>query len=449
MVVNSRETILDILTEVFEKDGYSNITINKYLKLKKDLDPREENFIREIVYGIIENNIYLEFIISKTSKIKINKIHPTIKTILKIGIYQLVFMDRMPHRAAVNETVNLVKKHGHRGTIGFVNGILRNISRDKEKYITIHDKNPVDSISIRYSHPKWLVRKWIEEYGEKFTEELCKANNETPRLNLRVNTLKTSKYDLKQSLLNKGYNVEDGRYADDILIVDNPIRLTNITEYREGLFTIQDESSALVGQIINPLPGSTVIDMCSAPGGKSTHLAQIMKNKGKILSLDIHQHKIKLIKDNAKRLGIDIIESYVEDAEKFNKEFVNMADYVLVDAPCTGFGLIRRKPEIKINRKEEDIKELASIQWTILNNAKEYVKLGGILFYSTCTITKEENTDLIRRFIDINPNFKLVSIKNVINNFEDYNSLDKGCVQLFPHIHHTDGFFYAKLIKER
>lgn len=449
MALNSRETILNILTEVFEKDGYSNIAINKNLNLKKDIDTREENFIREMVYGIIENNIYLEYIISKVSKIKINKIHPTIKIILKIGIYQLIFMDRIPNRAAVNETVKLANKHGHRGTIGFVNGILRNISRDKEKYKDIPKNNPVDYISIRYSHPKWLVRKWIEEYGEKFTEELCKANNETPRLNLRVNTLKTSKYDLKQSLLKKGYNVNDGKYADDILIVDNPIRLTNLTEYKDGLFTIQDESSALVGQIMNPLPGSTVIDLCSAPGGKSTYLAQIMKNKGRILSLDIHQHKIKLIKDNANRLGIDIIESYVEDAQIFNKEFVDMADYVLVDAPCTGFGLIRRKPEIKINRKEEDIKELASIQWTILNNAKEYVKPGGVLFYSTCTITKEENTDMIRRFIDVNLNFRLVDIRDDITSLEESNSLDKCCVQLFPHIHHTDGFFYAKLIKER
>ncbi|MFA5577134.1 MAG: 16S rRNA (cytosine(967)-C(5))-methyltransferase RsmB [Tissierellaceae bacterium] len=447
MSINSREIVFNILFEVFERDGYSNITLNKHLG--GVADPREENLIREMVYGIIENDIYLEDIISRASKIKIGKIHPQIKLILKIGIYQLLFMDGIPDRAAVNETVNLAKKHGHRGTIGYVNGVLRNIGRDKDEFKNIEKSNIVDYLSVKYSHPKWLVKRWIKDYGLKFTKNLSRANNETPKLNIRVNNLKIGKDELRQRLFEKGINVQEGKYARDILIIDNPTRITSLEEFKAGFFTIQDESSALVAQILDPLPGTTIIDLCSAPGGKSTHLAQMMNNQGRILSLDIHKHKIKLIEDNSKRLGIDIIETYVSDAEKFNKDLVNLADYVLVDAPCSGFGLIRRKPEIKRKRKEGDIEKLVSIQRNILNNAKDYLKPGGILLYSTCTISKEENIDLIQEFVDTNKNFSFVGFEDKIDNLENPHSLKEGYLQLFPHIHNTDGFFYAKLIKER
>lgn len=447
MELTAREVAFNILYDIYLNGAFSNISIKKNLEV--ELNNKDESLVREIVYGVLENELYIDYIIAKASNIKLRKIHNKILIILKIGVYQLLFMDRIPDSAAVNESVNLAKKHGHKGSIGFVNGILRNISKNKEKFLEINIKDKVDYISIKYSHPKWMVKRWIKEYGADFTEELCKKNNEYPELNIRVNTLKTNKDDLKRKLSNKGFIVRDAKYANDSLIIENPIRITDLDEFKSGLFIIQDESSALVGQIMNPLPGSNVIDLCSAPGGKATHLAQIMNNKGEIIALDIYEHKIKLIEHNAKRLGIDIIKTKLGDAQKLDGNLINTADYLLVDAPCSGLGLLQRKPEIKRNRNENDIKNLMDIQYIILNNAKEYIKVGGILVYSTCTIEKDENINTINRFLQENNNFKLVNIEENISNKDKINTLEYGYIQLFPHIHNTDGFFIAKMIKER
>lgn len=447
MKESARELAFKILYDIFSNQAFSNISIKKHLN--KGIEPKEENLIREIVYGVLENDLYINYIISKASKTPLKKIHPKILIILKMGIYQLLFMDRIPSRAAVNESVELAKIHGHKGTVGFVNGILRNIDRNKNKFLEIREKDKSNYISIKFSHPKWLVDRWINEFGDEFTEKLCRANNSYSKLNIRVNSLKTSKKELKNKLEKYGFNISDGKYSDDILIIDNPVRLTETEEYKLGYFIIQDESSALVGQIMDPKEGSTVLDLCSAPGGKSTHIGQLMKNKGRVLSMDFYEHKIKLIEENARRLGVDIVETFVGDATKFNESLVNIADYVLVDAPCSGFGLIRRKPEIKWNRKEEDIEELVKIQRSILNNAKEYLKVGGILVYSTCTIEKEENIKMVNQFIEENNNFRLVNFENLVDGLEKEESLKQGFIQLYPHIHNTDGFFIAKMMKER
>ncbi|NLK43422.1 MAG: 16S rRNA (cytosine(967)-C(5))-methyltransferase RsmB [Tissierellia bacterium] len=447
MKQTARELAFKILYDIFSNKAFSNISIKKHLKI--EIDPKEENLVREIVFGVLENDLYLNYIISKASKTPMNKIHLKIMIILKIGIYQLLFMDRIPSSAAVNESVKLAKIHGHKGTIGFVNGILRNIGRNKDRFLKIEVNEKSDLISIKYSHPKWLVDRWIKEFGEDFTEELCKENNTYSNLNIRINTLKISKFELKNRLEKYGFIIKEGKYCDDILIIENPIRLTETEEYKLGYFIIQDESSALVGQIMNPKEGSTVLDLCSAPGGKSTHIGQIMKNKGKVLSMDFYEHKIKLIEENAKRLGIDIIQAFTGDATRYNESLKNIADYVLVDAPCSGFGLIRRKPEIKWNRKEGDIEELVEIQRSILNNAKEYLKVGGFLVYSTCTIEKEENINMINGFLKENENFRLVNIQNLVKGLENEVSLKQGFIQLYPHIHKVDGFFIAKMIKER
>lgn len=447
MGLSAREVSFNILYDIFIKGAFSNIAIKKHLEI--ELDSKEESLVREIVYGVLDNQLYIDFIISKASKIKLKKIHSSILIILRIGVYQLLFMDRIPESAAVNEAVKLSKKHGHKGSIGFVNGVLRGISRNKEEFTKIDVKNKIDFISIKYSHPRWIVERWVNEYGEEFTEELCKKNNEKPELNIRVNTLMINKNELKRKLIEKGLIIRDSNYANDSLIVENPIRITELEEFNLGYFIIQDESSTLVGQIMDPKPGSTVIDICSAPGGKATHIAQMMDNKGKIFSKDIYEHKIKLIDENSKRLGIDIIQTSISDATKRDEELIDIADYILVDAPCSGFGLIRRKPEIKWNRKENDIEELVIIQSSILDNVKDYLKVGGILVYSTCTIEKDENYNLIERFLEQNKNFKLVDIENEMYNKENLHTLNYGYIQLFPHIHDTDGFFIAKMRKER
>ncbi|MBU5437762.1 16S rRNA (cytosine(967)-C(5))-methyltransferase RsmB [Tissierella sp. MSJ-40] len=444
---DAREIAFNILLDINQNGAFSNIAINRHIK--SGLNPQDENLIRELVYGVLENKLYIDHMISKVSKIKLKKIHPSIFEILRMGVYQIVFMDKIPDRAAVNECVNIVKKYGHKGTVGFVNGVLRNASRNKEEIIVVDEKNKLDYISIKYSHPKWMVKRWIEEFGEDFTEKLCQANNHKAEINIRVNTIKTTKDILKKTLMSRDYVVRDGLYAKDCLIIDNPYRITDLEEFKLGHFIIQDESSMLVGQIMNPREESLVLDVCSAPGGKSTHIGQIMNNKGSIISRDIYDHKIKLINDNAQRLGINIIKTEVFDGLKKDDSLYNKLDYCLVDAPCSGLGLIRRKPEIKWNRKEEDIKDLSILQYKILENVKDYIKKDGILIYSTCTIEKDENINIVNKFLKENDNFRLISIDNLVENKDEIPTFKKGYLQLFPHIHNTDGFFIAKMIKER
>ena len=445
-MTNSREITMEILIDIHKNGAYSNKAIERHLN--KSMSSQDENLIRELVYGVLENKIYIDYIISKASKIRIKKIHFQIIEILRTGIYQIVFMDRIPHSAAVNEAVNLAKKYGHKGTIGYVNGILRAIVRDKETFTKIDNKDRVKYLSTKYSYQEYMVKRWIKEFGEEFTENLCKSNNEKQLLNIRVNTIKITKEKLQKRLENMGLDFIEAKYAKDCLIVKNPFRITETQEFKKGLFTIQDQSSILVGQITNPKENSLILDLCAAPGGKSTHLAQLMNNTGKIISRDIYDHKISLIQENIKRLGVKNIETEIANALELDENLVNKVDYCLVDAPCSGLGLIRRKPEIKINRNEEDIYTLVKLQKEIINIAKEYVKVGGILIYSTCTIEPEENILLIQGFLKENTNFKLINIENELDYKEKLDTLKDGYIQLFPNIHNTDGFFIAKMIRE-
>ena len=443
--MDSREIILKILIDININGAYSNISINKYLKNNKNVE--NENFIREIVYGVIENKIYIDYIISQVSKTKIEKIHPNTLEILRMAVYQIIFMDKIPDRAAVNEAVNLSKKYGHKGISGFVNGVLRNIIRNKDKLMEIQVDNKIDFLSIKYSHSKWMVENWIEDYGYEFTEKILKGNNSRPKLNIRANTLKISRDELLNMLSNYGFNAYETKYAKDGIVIENPRQITFLDEYKKGYFIIQDESSMLVSQVIDAREDKLALDLCAAPGGKSTHMGQLMKNSGEIISRDIYEHKLQLIKDNANRLGIDIIYTEIFDARKLDENLINKVDYCIIDAPCSGLGIIRRRPEIKWNRKKEDIKELNSIQWEILNNAKEYLKPGGIMVYSTCTISKAENENMVERFLCENKKFELVDFYDKFSNKENVDNSKNGYLQLFPHIHNTDGFFIAKFKK--
>ncbi len=444
--MNSREIGLKILMDIKLKGAYSNYAINKFLK--DEMDVKDENLIRELVYGVVENCLYLDHIISKLSKVKIKKIQPAILEILRMGVYQIAFMEKIPDRAAVNEAVILSKKYGYKGASGFVNGVLRNFSRNKESLMMVEEKNPITYLSIMYSHPKWMVERWVDEYGYEFTEKLCRENNNKPRLNIRVNRLKTSREQLIDSLSDYGYMVYKTKYAKDGIIVDNPIRITEVKEFKLGHFTIQDESSMLVSQIANPKEDSLVLDLCSAPGGKSTHMGELMGNKGRIISRDIYDHKLDLVRENFGRLGIDIIEIEIFNALDLDKSMVGKVDYCILDAPCSGLGIIRRKPDIKWNRKEEDIRGLKEIQINILNIAKHYVRPGGTIIYSTCTIGREENVDVVNEFLKDNKEFRLSGFEDSVDSIENIDTVKDGYVQLFPHIHGTDGFFIARIQKK-
>ncbi len=446
MSVNARNVALRILLDIGENKGYSNLSITKHIN--QEIPSKDENLIRELVYGSLENRIYIDYIVSKASKIKLNKIHPTIMEILRLGIYQIAFMEKIPDSAAVNESVKLAKKYGHMGSTAYVNGVLRSISRNKEAFLSIDIRDEVKYLSVKYSHPEDILKRFIKDFGRDFTEDLLEANNSTAFLNIRVNTLKSNKEDLKNKLEEKGFKVSFGDFARDCLIIHNPNKITSLEEFKNGEFTIQDESSMLVGQLLNPKEGSLVLDVCSAPGGKSTHIAQYMNNKGTIISRDIYDHKLKLIEENAKRLGINIIKTELYDALDLDEALIGKVDCLVVDAPCSGLGLIRRKPEIKWNRSLDDIDELSKLQGRILELVKAYLKKGGILIYSTCTILDQENIEIVQSFLEKNKEFKALAIEDSNLANKGFQTLDKGYIQLYPNKHRTDGFFIAKMIKE-
>ncbi|WP_416198093.1 MAG: 16S rRNA (cytosine(967)-C(5))-methyltransferase [Sporanaerobacter sp.] len=445
MTRNAREVALNILVEIDEKGAYSNIALNKIGREK--LSKLDENFVRELVYGVLENRLYLDWVIKKFSKVKLKKIEPIVLEILRIGVYQIALMDKIPDSAAVNESVKLAKKYSHSGSVKYVNGLLRNVSRNKNIFREIDLEDKKEYLKIKYSHPEWMINRWLEEFGEEFTEDLCKANNTRPKLNIRVNTLKIKREELKSLLESKGYIVSNTKYASDGLIIENPQGVIDTEEFRNGFFIVQDESSMLVSQILDPKEGSLVLDLCSAPGGKTTHIAQKMNNNGEILARDIYEHKLKLVQENSNRLGIDIIKTEKFDSMKLDENLIDKVDYVLIDAPCTGLGMLRRKPEIKWNRTENDISNMSDIQYKILKNASKYLRSGGILVYSTCSIEREENIDIIGRFISENDGFKLISFENLLDSKESMSMAKNGYIELFPHIHGTDGFFIAKLSK--
>ena len=443
--VNARKVALDVLVDVEKNNAFSNIALQRAFK-NKEIEDRDRRFVTELVYGVIENKIYLDYIINILSKIKMNKIKVEVLNILRIALYQVIFLDRIPSAAAVNESVKLVKKIEF-GAAGYVNGLLRSyLRRMDELKLNKEQMDIVEYLSIRYSHPKWLVEKWIQDFGEVFTEGLLQGNNETPPLTVRVNTLRTTKSTLTKELLAEGLEIKEGKYIPEALYIGHAASIEKLKAFQKGLFQIQDESSMLVAHVVNPESGDFVIDLCAAPGGKTTHMAQLMNNQGMISAWDIHEHKVKLINEASQRLGITIVDARCFDAKKLDETFMEKADKVLVDAPCSGLGIIRKKPEIKYNKSLDDIKEIADLQLDILKNGGKYVKKGGFLVYSTCTIEKQENIGVMDRFLEQNQDFELVDINGIL---PDGLKTEKKYLQLYPHIHGIDGFFICKFKRVR
>lgn len=441
--IQARSIAINILDDIEQNGAYSNISIEKHLR-NKNISNVDRGLIRELVYGVLENKLYLDYGIRSYSKLRLKKIDKSILNVLRISFYQLLYLDKVPNFAVVDEAVNLSKKINFR-TKGFVNALLRNFIRndfsiDLEKI----RKNKEEYLSIKYSHPLWLVQRWIKEFGEEFTKNLLKANNETPNLSVRVNTLKTTKEELIKVLEENDLMVKECKYANDGLILGHVSRLDKLEPFKKGLFQVQDESSMLVASVLDPKPNEKVLDICAAPGGKSTHMAQLMKNQGEILARDIYEHKLNLIRENVNRLGIKNINTQIWNATEIDLSKIEYYDKVLVDAPCSGFGIIRRKPELRYNKTDEDIVEISNLQFEILKAASKYVKENGVLVYSTCTIEEMENEQLINRFLKENKDFSIEKINNQkMSNLVD----ERGLVKLYPNVIGTDGFFIAKLRK--
>ena len=441
--MNSRELAFKTLYDIERNKNYSNISINKNFK-NVNISDQEKGLATELIYGIIENKYYLNYIIDKLSKIKSKKMSTYVKISLWLGIYQILFLDSIKDHAAVNESVNLIKKYDKKSS-GFVNAILRNVLRQKDSIMEIKDKEIKDELSIKYSYNPWIVEKWIKDFGQEFTEDLLDANAEKPNLYIRTNTLKISRDELIGKLAKEGIKCTKVNGIDEAIMVQNLKNIEGNELFKLGYFTIQDISSMLVGKIANPEKDSKVLDICSAPGGKTTHVATIMENTGQVIARDVFDHKLKLIKSTVNRLGLTNVSVENRDALKLDDNSIDKFDYVLADVPCSGLGIIRRKPEIKFKEASE-LSGLPDIQSKILNNASKYVKENGTLIYSTCTIHDEENIDVVEQFLKENKNFELVPIENI--NI-DLDNQEKGYIKIYPNIHGMDGFFIAKLKRIR
>ena len=434
MIDKTRELALKILYKIDKEKAYSNIALNEEIKNNRQkLNEKDIGLISEIVYGVTTWRLTLDEIVKKYSKIRIKKISPWIINILRMGIYQIIFLDKIPKSAAVNESVNLAKRYGHSSSSNFVNAILRKVDKkDFEDFFQI--KDDVERISKTTSMPEWIIKELLKNNNREKVEKICRNSNLKPKTTIRINKLKATKEQMQQELETRNIEFEeinDTENNEDFLILNKVKDIENLDLFKNGYFTVQDISAGLTAKILNPQEGEIVLDACSAPGGKTTYLAEIMNNKGIIEAWDIHEHRTKLVRENAKRLGIDIIKTEVKDATIYDKNLNEKFDKILLDVPCLGIGVIKRKPDIKWQRKVEDIEEITTIQKQILQNCSKYLKKGGTLVYSTCSILQEENKDIIMNFLEEN---------------KDYNIDKQSVIEILPD-EEKDGFFICKINK--
>ena len=446
--MSARYLAYKILFDIEVNENYSNMALNKYLN-EAGLDDQDKGFVTELVYGIIEKKRYLDYMINKVSKIKVRKMQHSVKLVLRMGVYQLVYMDGVTDYAAINESVNIMKKLDKRSA-SFVNAVLRNISRnlDEVKDISL---NTVDKLAIYYSYENWIVENLVKEYGFERTEAILRALSQKPNIYLRVNRTKLRPGQSMDYLVGQiiGRLIDQGLEASRVEGLEEAIKVKGLKSidkhplFREGYVSVQDISSILVAKVMDPKRESRVLDLCAAPGGKSTHIGELMENTGHLISQDIFDHKIKLMNIYAERLGLKNMEAKLGDALVLNEDYIGKFDYVLCDVPCSGMGIVRRKPEIKY-KKEEEVENLPDLQYQILENASSYLKEGGILIYSTCTIFKQENTDVVDRFLNNHKDFDLDDL-GPIKEFLGIG--DKGLVKILPDRYEMDGFFICRMKK--
>ena len=437
-----------ILNRVEEANRYPDTLLTDSFKRYRNLNSLDRAFLTGLIYGVLRWRERLDWLIRHFSKIPFEKIELGILNILRLGLYQILFLSKTPFSAAVNESVELAKGIRGKGGAGFVNGILRSILREKEQipYPDIRE-NPVLHISVVESHPLWLVRRWIEEVGLEETMKICAFNNQISTLTLRTNTLKINRKDLIEKLKGKELKPFPCSFSEEGVLLEESPPTSELPFLKEGFYIIQDEASQLVTSILDPKPREYILDACAAPGGKTTHIAQRVKDEGEIYALDLTKGKLDQIEEMCRRLGIKIAKTMKGDAANALPIPREMKfDRVLADVPCSGFGTLRRNPDLKWRRKEEDIGRLSILQSSILRNLARYVKKGGILVYSTCTVFHEENEDVVEKFLDGHPEFRLDQISESLP--KKYHSfIKKGCFQTFPPRDKMDGFFVARMIK--
>ena len=422
----NRKTAFDVLMDVEKNGAYSNLSLNSFIEKNR---PDSPAFVRELVYGVLRNRMLLDWFLGQLIPSGLKKIKKQDLTLLRMGVYQLSYMKSVPEYAAVSETVNMAKKLA-RGRERFINGVLREYSRNRQQLVLPdREVNLEEYLSIVYSAERWIVQLWTDAYGEEKTEALLKASNETPGLAVRVNLMKTDRKSLKEKLEALGFETEESEVSDRALLVKGS-GLLDTEPYREGMFSVQDEASILASDALDAKPGDCIADVCAAPGGKTFATAELMAGKGVIYAMDKYEHKLKLMEAQAKRAGIENIRLLKHDSTEPVEGLKERMDKVLADVPCSGLGVIRRKPEIKY-KGMQDLDELIERQRQILQAAASYVKAGGTLVYSTCTINPVENEKQIVEFLRGNKEFKALEQKQLLP--------DGG----------TDGFFICRMRKEQ
>ncbi|WP_413365417.1 16S rRNA (cytosine(967)-C(5))-methyltransferase RsmB [Lysinibacillus sp. 3P01SB] len=438
---NVRDAALSILLAVDKNQAYSNLLLHQTIE-KYKIDVKDRGLLTEITYGTLQHKLTLDYYLEPFIK---GKVDLWVRWLLRLSLYQMEYLTRIPAHAAVNEAVEIAKRRGHKGIASMVNGILRSILR--QGVPTVEDiKNPVERLSVETSHPQWLVERWVESYGFDETAAMLHENNIPPVQTVRVNMTRATVEDVLASLEQEGVKAKQSDMMPEC------IHLTNGTAartkaFKEGLITIQDESSMMPANVLDPKPGMKVLDMCAAPGGKTTHMAEKMENDGSILAMDLHPHKLDLIDENTARLGLDIVQTAPVDGRKA-ADFLAKESYdaVLVDAPCSGLGVMRRKPDIKYTKREEDLESLQAIQLAILANAVQVLKPGGRLVYSTCTVDKRENEGTVEAFISTHPEMEREEITNLPEKL--LAKQNNGMLQVFPQDFGSDGFFVAAFRKK-
>lgn len=449
--MKAREIAYRVLWEI-EEGAYANLALDQFLRREQKLLSVDRSLITELVYGTVKYRARLDWLVDQTVK-KAEKLEKGPRLLLRLAFYQLLFMDRIPAFAVTNEAVKLARRFFHTGVASLINGVLRNYLRNPEK-VLLPDvaQNPLAYLEIVYSHPRWMLKRWLTRYGWENTVKLCAYNNAPAELWIRVNTLRYSPPELAERLISEGCVVERSLRVPEGLLLKSAPSLVSLPSFQEGLFTVQDESSMIAAHVVSPQPDTEVLDVCAGPGGKTTHLAQLMKNRGTILACDIHQHRIKLIEENANRLGIENIKTRVLDATCLAKELERSYDLVLVDAPCSGLGVLRRRSDARWRKKEEEIKELAALQSKIMENVYQKLTPGGRLIYSTCTLEPEENEQLIEKFkqthadlasYDLTPYFPYTAQTQA-----EKAELQKGSRQFLPFRDGMEGFFIAGVQKK-
>lgn len=445
----TRALALQVLLKGHRSRAYPDQILREMLDRYPDLSLRDRALVYQLVLGVLRWQGKIDWIIRQVSLRPLEKLSLKTLTILRLGVFQLLFLSRIPPSAAVNESVNLAK-NGEEWSTGFINGVLRSILRRKGTFPFPSPEDPIPYLAVNYSHPVWLVEEWLRIWGFEKTREFCQANLEIPPSTLRVNTLKIGRDVLLPKLRRLASQTEAAAYSPEGVRMISPLKPLQQTEFfKEGLFQIQDEASQLISFILDPQPGERILDLCAGFGGKASHLAQLMKNRGIIRAVDHNPRKLKDLMKNVHRLGVSIIRGWVGDAageDLFPKDSPPF-DRILLDAPCTGWGVIRRNPDLKWRLTDEDSPRLADQQNKFLQKAAKWLKSKGVLVYATCTLSPTENEHVVARFLEEHLDFSLEDVSSFLPGKAKGLADGQGFYRTWPPLHGTDGFFAARMIK--